>query len=172
MDKIKKKVFVVGEATVGKTTLVQLFCSTGSEFQRDYQMTHIADITTRIIELESFKDIELIFFDIGGKDFYRDASSKLLKLADLCVMVYDCTNEASFEAIKTWSDLIKKENNRLPQGLLVCNKIDLESMRKVKAEAGLALSKTLNLEYCETTFREYDNIEESFAGLAKMVGGN
>ena len=49
MDKIKKKVIVIGEAGVGKSTLIQTFCSNGQQLSKDYLMTLVADIASKIV---------------------------------------------------------------------------------------------------------------------------
>ena len=135
MDKISKKVVVVGEPSTGKSALVQLYCSDGKEFPKEYHMTQVTEIASKISELEGDKDVELIFFDIGGKEIYRNAASKMVKQADFCVLVYDCTNPESFTALDQWSDFVKKaNNNKLPKGLLVSTKNDLQSLKKITEE--------------------------------------
>ncbi len=57
MDKIKKKVLVLGEAGVGKSTLVQTYCTNGQQLTKDYVMTLVADIASKIIEVDDEHDV-------------------------------------------------------------------------------------------------------------------
>lgn len=73
MDKTKKKVVVVGEAGVGKSTLVQTFCTNGQQVTKDYMMTLVADIASKIIEVDDETDVELFFFDVSGREMLRSS---------------------------------------------------------------------------------------------------
>ena len=78
MDKIKKKVIVVGEAGVGKSTLIQTFCSNGQQLNKDYVMTLVAEIASKIVEVDDETDVELFFFDVSGRDMLRSTVSQLV----------------------------------------------------------------------------------------------
>lgn len=78
MNKIKKKVVVVGEAGVGKSALIQTFCSNGQQITKDYVMTLVADIASKIIEVDEDTDVELFFFDVSGRDILRSSVSSLV----------------------------------------------------------------------------------------------
>jgi GTPase SAR1 family protein len=78
MDKIKKKVLVLGEAGVGKSTLVQTYCTNGQQLTKDYVMTLVADIASKIIEVDDEHDVELFFFDVSGREMLRTAVAQMV----------------------------------------------------------------------------------------------
>jgi GTPase SAR1 family protein len=78
MDKIKKKVVVVGEPGVGKSALVQTYCSDGQQLSKDYVITLVADISSKIIEKDDETDIELFFFDVSGREMLRSAVQSMV----------------------------------------------------------------------------------------------
>lgn len=81
MDKTKRKVIVLGEACTGKSTLVQTFCTHGQQVTKDYLMTLVADIASKIIEIDDENDVELFFFDVSGRDMLRSAVTQLVGIA-------------------------------------------------------------------------------------------
>lgn len=78
MDKIKKKVIVVGDPAIGKSALVQTYCSEGQQISKDYVITLVADISSRIIEKDDETDIELFFFDVSGREILRTAVNSMV----------------------------------------------------------------------------------------------
>ena len=136
MEKIKKKVVVLGEACTGKTALIQMFCSNGTEFPKEYHMTQVSDIASKIVPLENDKDVELFFFDLSGKELYRQAVTKLIKNPDFCVMVYDSTSTESFEQLKEWASLLKKQAGSIVPGIVVSTKNDITALRAVDSKLG------------------------------------
>lgn len=80
MDKTKRKVLVLGEAGVGKSSLVQTFCTNGQQLTKDYVMTLVADIASKIVEVDDEVDVELFFFDVSGREMLRSSVSQLVSL--------------------------------------------------------------------------------------------
>lgn len=78
MDKIKRKVLVIGEPSSGKSTLVQTYCSNGQQLTKDYVMTLVADIASKTIEVDDETDVELFFFDVSGREMLRSSVSQLV----------------------------------------------------------------------------------------------
>lgn len=78
MDKIKKKVLVLGEAGVGKSTLVQTYCTNGQQLTEGYHMTLVADIASKIVEVDDETDVEFFFFDISGREMLRSAVTPMV----------------------------------------------------------------------------------------------
>lgn len=78
MDKIKRKVLVIGEPSCGKSTLVQTYCSNGQQLTKDYVMTLVADIASKTIEVDDETDVELFFFDVSGREMLRSSVSQLV----------------------------------------------------------------------------------------------
>jgi transport family protein 27 len=81
MDKIKKKVVVVGDPGVGKSAMVQTYCSDGQQLSKDYVITLVADISSKIIEKDDETDIELFFFDVSGREMLRSAVQTMVASA-------------------------------------------------------------------------------------------
>ena len=86
------------------------------------------------------------------------------------LLVYSITTKRSLETIREMKDKILqvKEAEKFPM-VLVGNKCDLESERKVTLEEGKDLAKTWNIGFFETSAKARINIEESFMELVTQV---
>ena len=83
MDKTKKKVVVLGDAGVGKSTLVQTYCTGGQQLARDYVMTLVADIASKIVEVDDEIDVELFFFDLSGREMLKSSVTQMVSYPNL-----------------------------------------------------------------------------------------
>ena len=167
MDKIKRKVAVVGEAAVGKTALVQTYCSGGKQISKDYTMTLVADIASKILEKEDEPDLELYFYDMSGREMLRQPVTALLGESHCCIFVFDSTNATSFTALDGWVDLVKKANqNNIPPSVVVSTKNDFSAMRAVNPEQAQAFAKRIDAEYFALDALNYQQVEEALNTLA------
>ena len=59
------------------------------------------------------------------------------------ILIYDITNQQSFQDLEDWFNLVKKafEGKELPMMILMANKIDLAHMQAVKSDQHEAFSK-------------------------------
>ena len=79
------------------------------------------------------------------------------------IFVYSVTSKASFEEIRTFYQQVQRvKDEEVPVGILIGNKIDLESEREVSTEEGENLGIELNLPFLETSALNNTNVEEMF----------
>ncbi|XP_037093766.1 intraflagellar transport protein 27 homolog, partial [Pollicipes pollicipes] len=128
---IRGRCAVVGESTAGKTALVQVFLSDGADYPKNYSMTFTVDLHQKQVRIpDTSESVELFIYDASGKSIYRDVLSNVLN-PNLVIIVYDVTNEKSFQAVAEWHKFIKeakKDKNTMPGVLMAC-KIDLTERR-------------------------------------------
>ena len=137
MHKIKRRVVVVGNSAVGKSSMLEFYCT--GNMQSNYKMTKGCDVRSKLVECSNDRDVELYFLDMAGKDMYKVIVQKMLKDAHFVCLTYDSTDAQSFRELDTWHDLIKKSNgNRDLSGIIVSTKNDLTTLREIdKTEARL-----------------------------------
>jgi small GTP-binding protein len=167
MNKIKRRVLVLGESAVGKSSMIEFYC-TGNT-QPNYKMTKGCDVTPKLIELGD-KDIEFYFMDMSGKDIYRSIVAKMCKDPHMIVLAYDSTDAESFRALDSWLDLVKKTNgNKEFSGIIVSTKNDLTSLRMVDRNEGAEKARRMRMGFFEVTCSNYESIDKAFSYLVEKT---
>lgn len=86
-------------------------------------------------------------------------------------MVYDVTEEKSFDSVQKWLKEIDAFAGVDVVKLLVGNKIDLESDRVVTTLRGRNFAESLGVPFLETSAKDNSNVFEAFQSLALQVMG-
>ena len=91
---------MVGESTVGKTAICHQLASDGTDFPKNYLMTHLSETLVKAIKIPDTNDmVELNLIDCSGKEMYQDMLKESWSQADLIVAVYDVCREDSMGSI-------------------------------------------------------------------------
>ncbi|XP_030065902.1 intraflagellar transport protein 27 homolog isoform X1 [Microcaecilia unicolor] len=169
MVKLTAKCILAGDATVGKSTLAQLFRSDGAHFQKNYAMTVGVDIIMKTVHIPETNDsVELLIYDSSGKEIFYEIMEKLWEQPSILCLVYDVSNEQSFNSCAKWLQRVRARTlcSQLP-GVLVGNKTDLVGRRTVEQKQAQEWAAQNELEYFETSAKEMENFEVPFRTLAK-----
>ena len=165
---LRAKLVLIGEATVGKTSVVRQFINTGAGFPKNYSMTLGGDVLSRTINIPDTTDaVELVMIDCSGRTAYNDLLARLWDGCSLVVAVYDVTREESLASARTWLEQVKQSTGlKSLTGVLLGNKTDLTERRQVPAKLGLDTATQLSLQYFECSAKENTGVEEPFYYLA------
>ena len=90
--------------------------------------------------------------------YYRNANGALL--------VYDVSNQASFDHLPDWIEELENMTGPIPT-ILVGNKIDLP--RVVTREMGEKFAKEHKFLFIETSAKSGDNVDKAFERLALEI---
>ena len=153
---LRCKVVVVGDSTVGKSALIQMFHSGGSSFPKQYLMTAWVDFRVKVVPIQGTNtNVELYLFDCGGQSIFNqiEANNVQYDNASFFMLVYDVTSQSSFESCGKWLQMVTKGRNRAIPGVLIANKIDLAAVdrRVVSKEKGMEFAQANGLTYFETS---------------------
>lgn len=127
------KVIVLGDASVGKTALIQRFVH-GSYQILPYKPTVGADFYSQKLEFVNTKTgekslVTLQIWDTAGQERYRSLASSFYRGADVCVLVYDGTRSSSLTSLELWkSDFLRHSQPNDPDSfpfVFLRNKSDL-----------------------------------------------
>uniref|UniRef100_A0A3Q4GFW1 small monomeric GTPase n=1 Tax=Neolamprologus brichardi TaxID=32507 RepID=A0A3Q4GFW1_NEOBR len=75
----------------------------------------------------------------------------------------------SFENIQNWMKSIRENASAGVSRMLLGNKCDIETKRKVSKETGEKLAKDHGIRFFETSAKSSINVEESFLALARDI---
>ncbi|CAF2106526.1 unnamed protein product [Rotaria magnacalcarata] len=89
--------------------------------------------------------------------------------ADGCLLVFDLTDASSLDSIVNWiQELHKTGRQDLPM-ILIGNKSDLTTQRKVTYNQAIAVANQFNISYIETSALDGSNIDTMFISLIRDV---
>ena len=156
------KIIVVGDPSVGKTSLIRRH-ATGA-FEESYSPTIGTDFALKVVDLKDM-EITCTIWDIGGHESFMSIRNVYYEGADASVIIYDVTKEESFKNVKKWYDDFTKTVGIIPT-VIIGNKIDLQ--RKIKKEEGEKLALELHAIFYETSAKTGENVDMAFGHLANL----
>ena len=96
---INCKMVILGESGVGKTCVMNSFL--GQKFEEEHLTTVGAEQQNKTLNIDD-KIVKINLWDTAGQESFRAITKMFYKGADIVVLVYDITNERSFEEIKNY----------------------------------------------------------------------
>ncbi|MFX0105155.1 MAG: Rab family GTPase [Candidatus Hodarchaeota archaeon] len=165
------KVVILGDAAVGKTSLISQFVE--GSFEEDYKPTLGANIVRKDVNLDKAR-VRLIMWDLAGQEKYQVVRSMYFQGCEGALLVYDVTRYNTFESINSkWLRDFKKYVKKKGVYVLIGNKIDLKDQRTITAERGRELATKIKAShFIETSAKLGENIEEAFTLLVTQILSN
>ncbi|KAM6245965.1 ras-related protein Rab-8B isoform 3-T4 [Spheniscus humboldti] len=126
------------------------------------------DFKIRTIELDG-KKIKLQIWDTAGQERFRTITTAYYRGAMGIMLVYDITNEKSFDNIKNWIRNIEEHASSDVERMILGNKCDMNEKRQVSKEKGEKLAIDYGIKFLETSAKSSINVEEAFFTLARDI---
>ena len=167
MDEITLKILLLGDSSVGKSSLMLRF--TDNTFEENFGSTIGAEFKNKDIQINDEK-IKLHILDTAGQERYRSVAKNFIRKVGGIIFVFDLSNNDSFENIKDWLMTADDANNNY-QKILVGNKLDIPE-RKIDKERAEKLGEKYNMKYFETSAKEGTNVELIFKEIAELILSN
>ncbi|PAN27678.1 hypothetical protein GQ55_5G099400 [Panicum hallii var. hallii] len=161
------KLLLIGDSGVGKSCLLLRF-SDGS-FTTSFITTIGIDFKIRTVELDG-KRVKLQIWDTAGQERFRTITTAYYRGAMGILLVYDVTDESSFNNIRNWIRNIEQHASDNVNKVLVGNKADMdESKRAVPTAKGQALADEYGIKFFETSAKTNLNVEQVFFSIARDI---
>ncbi|XP_074662642.1 dnaJ homolog subfamily C member 27-like [Tubulanus polymorphus] len=162
------KLVGIGNSCCGKTCLIKHFCE--SKFNQGYQPTVGVDYGFKIQNIKGL-DLRVHLWDLSGQSEYLDVRNELYSQTDAVFLVFDITNQASFENLDQWlREIVKYAMGHVaPEIVVVGNKVDLKSKRVVSLTEAKKWASSHKLLYYETSALTGEGIEKMFHELLERV---
>ncbi len=169
-DGYKFRVVLLGEAGVGKTSLVRRY--TESVFEESYKQTIGTTFANKDVDITdqdgSNRKVRLNIWDMGGQSTYRELRRQFMKGASAALIVYDVTRPETFMAMNNWFESFREVCPDAP--VMICaNKVDLAKDRMVPLQPGQMLRDWFQSEYHETSAKTGENVADVFTRCAEAL---
>jgi small GTP-binding protein len=169
---LKSKICLVGEKSVGKTSLICRYVM--NMFDEQYITTigtRVSKKEVRVLmpERDLLIDVDMTIWDIMGekgfrellKDAYFYGANGILAVADL-------TRRRTLDGLDDWIDGVEEVVGKVPI-LLAVNKMDMTSSAQFSERDVAQVAKAYDSEFVLTSAKMGDNVEEAFRRLAALV---
>ncbi|KAI0482449.1 ras-domain-containing protein [Xylariaceae sp. FL0804] len=160
------KLLLIGDSGVGKSCCLLRFSE--DSFTPSFITTIGIDFKIRTIELDG-KRVKLQIWDTAGQERFRTITTAYYRGAMGILLVYDVTDQRSFENIRTWFSNVEQHATEGVNKILIGNKCDWEEKRVVSTEQGEALARELGIPFLEVSAKSNINIDKAFYNLAADI---
>ena len=160
----ESKVILVGDPSVGKTSIIQQY--NNRQFEIDSESTVGASFISKYVATEK-GEAQLHIWDTAGQERYRSLIPMYSRNACAALMVVDVTNKASFDSKETWANTIK--TNCLPncKVYVIANKMDLEP--NIPIDELERWAEDQGFQFFKTSAKEFDSVERVFVKVANDI---
>jgi len=155
----KKKICLVGDFSVGKTSLTQKFVN--NVFSEKYLTTIGVKIDTKTVG-----DTKLIVWDVAGRDSLSPINASYLVGADGLVLVGDGTRSSTVSDLSEIWETVKKRIGPVPV-VVALNKADLEDWQL--SDQSNAFFAEQGWDVFATSAKEGKNVEALFERLVDRI---
>ena len=157
------KVVFLGESACGKTSIAKRFIN--DSFCEYTESTVGAAFCVK--QMPDY-GIKFEIWDTAGQERYKSLAPMYYRGASAAIIVYDITIIETFTKAKRWLEELEKSNNKYIYIILVGNKLDLNSHRKIYPED---INKLIGDKYIhiEASAKTGQNINEIFTTIARNL---
>ncbi len=169
-DRIKRKVLLLGDGAVGKTSLIRRFVV--DKFSDDYITTIGTKVTKKDLRIESpgkVTDITFMIWDVLGQKGYKNIQVSSFQGAKGALLVYDVARIDTLRSVKEyWIPHLLDVTKAIPI-VLVGNKIDLSKDRSTARTDLEDAMEELRVNGFLSSAKTGESVEACFVCLAKHV---
>jgi Ras-related protein Rab-8A len=160
------KLLLIGDSGVGKSCLLLRFAD--NSYTPSFITTIGIDFKIRTIELDG-KKIKLQIWDTAGQERFRTITTAYYRGAMGILLVYDVTDQKSFDNIRVWIRNIQDHASEGVNKILIGNKCDMDDKRVVPKERGEELAREYAIKFLETSAKTNHNVDNAFIDLARDI---
>lgn len=165
MQLIQKKICILGEFAVGKTSLVRRYVE--GFFEDKYLSTIGVKISRKVLAKESYQ-LSLIIWDLAGGEDFSGHDRNYLRGAAGALLVYDLTRPETLSSLNTYARLLVDINPGACM-VVVANKFDLVESSAPELFQLDAFCQRIQSQFLLTSAKTGENVENAIELLADML---
>jgi len=151
---------------VGKSCLLLRFAD--DTFTESYIATIGVDFRFRTVTVDGQR-IKLQIWDTAGQERFRTLTNAYYRGADGVMLVYDVTNQESFDHLEDWMEEVQRFEQQRTVKLLVGNKSDLCGQHRVTTDQLAHKASLLKVQGLETSAKSAYQVESAFVLMAQQL---
>lgn len=159
MQEVTMRVVVIGDTNVGKTALIYKY--TRDQFESDLHNTITIQNYNRELKVGNTTIIVNII-DTAGQERYRSLGSIYYRNAQAAIIVFDLTNQDTYNNIQDWVNDFKENAFECDFMVFAANKCDLEDKIVVSTDDCIELAEKHNCECIMTSALDGTGVNELF----------
>jgi small GTP-binding protein len=166
---VSKKVCLLGEFAVGKTSLVRRFVY--NLFDDRYISTIGVRVSRKTVAVpvdEQLAELTLMVWDLAGSEEFNRVSTSYLRGAAGAVLVYDLTRSNTFDQLRNYVRSLYKINPNAKLAL-AGNKVDLVDRHQLDTRKAEQLAAELNAPLFFTSARQGEEVDSMFRHLGRSL---
>ena len=168
VKEIQKKIILLGDGAVGKTSLIKRFVV--DKFDDKYILTIGSKITAKALQIEIEKDLyylNLQIWDILGQKGYSKLHESSFRGTDGVIMVADITRPETLQSIGDyWIPEVENLIGMVPSVILV-NKSDLTKQAVIREKELRKFASRFKSSFYLTSAKNGENVKYAFNSIGK-----
>lgn len=160
------KICLLGEANVGKTSLVYRFIE--NKFRDNYKSTLGVNLLKKDLDIDTYSGVSAQIWDLGGQESFRSLRKLYLEGANGALIIFDMTKRKTFDKLNEWFQSFREARGEQPL-LLIGNKIDLKGKIKITENEVREFAENNKMAFLLTSAKTGNNVEKAFKDLMKSI---
>lgn len=172
MKAISKKVCLLGDFSVGKTSLVRRFVL--NLFEDRYLSTIGVKVSRKTVVTPGPGDLvelTLMLWDLAGSEEFDAVRASYLRGASGAVLVCDLTRPETLASLTTYADDLRRVSPQAAALVVAANKLDLVEQRRIGQDELEQAAARFNAPLFLTSARTGDEVEVLFRRLGQLLVG-
>ncbi len=162
---VQKKICMIGDFGVGKTSLVARFVR--QTFSEKYLTTVGVKIDTKLMKLPDGREVKLVLWDIAGNDALTTTTTSYLRGAAGFLLIVDGTRRPTWDSALNLREALIKQQGEKPFVMLL-NKADLDEQWEMDEQV-IEEKKQEGWKLLSTSAKTGMNVEKAFLELTTQM---
>ena len=141
---------------------------TQNEFEVSKEPTVGVEFGNKIVDVDG-QSTKLQIWDTAGQEQFKSITRSYYRAVAGALLVYDVTNQQSFDNVKVWLEEARANANPELVILLCGNKVDIADKRVVSTDRGKSLAELNGIMFMETSAMKKVNIDMIFISIAREI---